>query len=313
MSKAFDLTSDIHLDFWVKTTDPLVKQIELIDLLINKLLPVNPANTIVIAGDLGHANWQNILFLETLRKYYSNVVLVHGNHDFYLISKNQKSIYKNDSYNRINEMITLASNIPGVYYLDGTKCVELDGITYGGTGMWYDDSYAENVWNMDTIATQDLWYDHMNDGKCIIRPNGSYLRKRAVKPFNRYEAFIEQYNLLEQHIGKCDVIVTHISPTYEFLQIKFNCPESTFYHFNGSAMLDRLNESNVWCYGHTHDQYLNTHKNGCLLACNPLGYPQDSYMGHSWIKYPFNERMKISNVVIGAMKYDELFSSERFK
>ncbi|MNP56646.1 hypothetical protein D3C76_1513890 [compost metagenome] len=36
---------------------------------------------------MGHYNKQNYRFLEKLKEYYSYIILVTGNHDYYLISK----------------------------------------------------------------------------------------------------------------------------------------------------------------------------------------------------------------------------------
>jgi metallophosphoesterase superfamily enzyme len=100
--KTFDLTSDIHIDFWVDATNNAQKQKKNFRTLINKLLPSNPSDTLVIAGDLGHYNHQNKLFLITLREFYKNIILVHGNHDLYMISASIRKSFLYNSFNRLD-------------------------------------------------------------------------------------------------------------------------------------------------------------------------------------------------------------------
>jgi len=302
--KTFDLTSDIHIDFWVDATNNAQKQKKNFRTLINKLLPSNPSDTLVIAGDLGHYNHQNKLFLITLREFYKNIILVHGNHDLYMISASIRKSFLYNSFNRLDNMISICNKIPGVHYLVG-NVIDVDGIRFGGTGMWYDDFYAMNSHYMSSDGIQIMWEMSMNDANLIYQPYDT------GKPngFDRHAFVAEQKILMDKVIATgCDVVVSHVSPTSDFFSSHYQIPSSTFYQFDGSKYLNELDDTKIWCYGHTHEVKHNIHKNGCRVMCNPLGYPKDT-IGYNWITSDFPEERKFVTIDIKPLiSLDELFS-----
>jgi predicted phosphodiesterase len=79
--------SDLHIDFYVafNKSHLLKKFIE----------SLNPEfyDLLIIAGDIGHYNQQNILFLNYFKEYSNKIIAVIGNHDLYLPTKRmQKNI-----------------------------------------------------------------------------------------------------------------------------------------------------------------------------------------------------------------------------
>ncbi|MFE6074197.1 metallophosphoesterase [Paenibacillus sp. NPDC057886] len=65
---------------------------------------------LVITGDLGHRNKQNYALLCALKRYYTHILLVAGNHDYYLV--NSKERYKlQTSINRWVEMKALVAAV----------------------------------------------------------------------------------------------------------------------------------------------------------------------------------------------------------
>ncbi len=64
-----------------------------------------------------------------------------GNHDLYLFPDEKEHAIYNSSVERWEELKELSSEIPGVIALDGDK-VTIDGVTFGGTGLWYDYIYG---------------------------------------------------------------------------------------------------------------------------------------------------------------------------
>ena len=74
-----DILSDLHFDnyFYCKyTKDDVIKfYSQIIDF-------NNCGDVLVIAGDLGHNNHQNIKILKILKEFYKNIVCVLGNHDY---------------------------------------------------------------------------------------------------------------------------------------------------------------------------------------------------------------------------------------
>src|SRR5689334_17321488 len=90
----FDLISDLHLDFWLKRTARGTKEQQRehqkeIDAFVSSLLPRTVSEVLVIAGDLGHSNEMNFEVLQSLKHVYPYIVLVAGNHDYYLVGQTQ--------------------------------------------------------------------------------------------------------------------------------------------------------------------------------------------------------------------------------
>lgn len=275
MKYNFDLISDVHLDFYIDIRHPELKMRKRIKEFVESIVPKEPQNTLVIAGDLGHYNHQNMFLLEELKKYYKYIILVSGNHDYYLVSSNVQSKYKNDSKKRISEMKEKASKIEGVYYLDG-DAVELDGVIYGGVGMWYDFSYGRHMFGKSQTALYSLWKEVMNDSSLIkgldfgVDFNEAVMSKEKIDSITNY----------------ADVIITHVGPEWSKIPNEYKDDLSTsFYYFDGSPYFDRIKDK-VWVYGHVH--YRNDYiAHDCRFVNASLGYPSENK----------NRSRKIVNVV----------------
>jgi len=96
-----DILSDLHLDFYFKphltTAENVASFFELIftDHKTRKI-----GDVLIIAGDIGHYNKQNIEVLKTLQKeFYKHIICVLGNHDYYLIGSESKYTFENNVLN----------------------------------------------------------------------------------------------------------------------------------------------------------------------------------------------------------------------
>lgn len=215
-----------------------------------------------MAGDLGHYNKMDIGVLRELRKYYGHIVLVTGNHDRYLISKSQKHKYQNSSQARVDEMKSLCAAETGIYYLDG-GVIDIDGITIGGLGYWYD-------------APVDYWRRAMNDSRLIMecmpfhvpRPYGSPYVETG---FDTTAHYLKEKKKL-RHMPKVDVLISHVCPTNlplsQMPKQYIGDPNNVFY---GNSDID-LVKAELCVFGHTHDIY-DFEEQGCRFVANPYGYP----------------------------------------
>lgn len=261
--KKFDYINDIHLDFWVNIDPNKDKHVKKIAEFTRSIVPNFPSNTLVIGGDLGHYNHQNVLFLKELRKFYKDIVLVFGNHDFYLLSNNSKKKYKNNSLNRSKEMMEITSDIQGIHYLDGDT-IDINGTRFGGVGMWYDFSFELNNRSGDFDTAFDLWSSLSNDYKMI-----KGFPKLTLDMFN------SEKEKLDKIINESDVIITHVGPDVS-LSPYFNEMElyNSFYFFDGSDYFNSI-ANKMWCFGHIHYD-LDTIKYQCRFINHALGYPDES-------------------------------------
>ncbi|MCE0453764.1 metallophosphoesterase [Brevibacillus sp. AF8] len=256
MSKGFDLISDVHLDFWVKVENPPHKMIPQIKNFIKAILPETNHNVLVIAGDLGHYNWQNKILIEELKQIYEHILIVAGNHDYYLVSANQEKQYRGKSLNRVIEMKETCSSLTNVHFLDG-DIVEIDGINYGGVGMWYDFSYGIKELGYSKEALYSKWWEIMNDSRLI--------KGLLDKPFTFAD---EEKKKLDGIIESSDVIITHVGGDWSKADHDL---VNSFYYFDGSPYFSKL-KGKVWCFGHTH-QRSDYEANGCRFVDAALGYP----------------------------------------
>ena len=78
-------------------------------------------NILIIAGDIGHNNKQNIQVLELIKKIfgYKHIIWVLGNHDFYLLDKSLGSDYDNSSILRAARMRKYINDQERMYCLNG--------------------------------------------------------------------------------------------------------------------------------------------------------------------------------------------------
>lgn len=273
--------SDIHLDFWVqehntqkpKFTRQLNEMIEMID--------PQAADVMIIAGDLGHHYAQDCAFLKAMRQIYEHVILVAGNHDYYLVSRNIQEKYKFNSLNRIKEMKEFCAANPGLHYLDGTS-IEINGVTFAGACAGWDDSYFQKINKYKPTKDEivNLFRRIMNDARLIFAdgkpsPKIDHFDHYPVTSYTTFDPVkhFEGEMIKLNGIASADVMITHYGPAVppDMRPAYAMSPVTTFYYFNGDEIIDRL-EPKVWVYGHTHDFHEFNHR-GTQILCNPLGYP----------------------------------------
>ncbi len=261
-----DILSDTHFDnyFYGKYTnyDVINFYSQIIDF-------NNCGDVLVIAGDIGHNNSQNIKILKLLKQYYKNIICVLGNHDYYLLGKENKSLFKN-SFERVENMRELINSQDGMYCLNG-DIIEIVGIKFGGCDGWYNDGYFGRQYPTESFprkSTNVMWRNIMNDAEFIY----------GVENFD--DIFQIERPKIEKVFKECDVMITHINPSAknEHININYqNNPSNVFFCFEGEKYLKNGNMK-YWIFGHTHEEleYIE-HNVHCI--CNPLGYFNESGNG----------------------------------
>lgn len=260
--RSFDLISDLHLEHWVKSISWKNAILEM-DIFINSILPKETSKVLVIAGDLSDYNDLSFLFLCKIKDYYEYILIVAGNHDYYLMGAKNKELYQNDSNNRLNELKKLLKNLNNVYLLEG-DIIEIDGIKFGGCSMWYDLKYGVNVLNYSLTQILDRWESNMSDSH--------HIQGFVSQIMNMYN---QEDKRLESIVDASDVIITHVSPDWSKIEEKFKqSVETSYFYFDGSKYFNNIN-GKIWCYGHTHTKhsYMNY---GCWFINNALGYDYEN-------------------------------------
>jgi len=260
-----DILSDIHCDHWVKQNQNINKFKRFIELQIKP-----KSDYIIIAGDLAHSMDNGIKFIKALKEYYKRIIMVFGNHDYYMTEKEFKK------YPSYKEKIADYKSKLDIDILDG-DLIEIEGIKIFGCGMWYDFSYLNTYW-ANTFPNEHfkgkLWSDTMNDSNWI----------KELKGNTHTESYNNVMNLFYNEISKfdkysnADIIVTHVSPVnIPSLMIERyrNDPVSSFFCYNG---IDQVKNciAKYWIFGHTHVE-LEYELFNTKMICNPLGYPHEKH------------------------------------
>lgn len=285
----FAIMGDTHFDFYFSSDSSSISE-RLFHLKIGHYLENAGADVLVIAGDLGHYNAQNIQVLRLLKQYVKRIIVTFGNHDYYLISKSVVNKYQwgtgrlSGSRERVAEMKAMIENEDCIDYVDG-NVVEIDGIRIGGATGWYDGSLLyDNRKKTDEI--QAIWEKDMNDAN-LIHPTA----KRGAK-FD--DLFNEQKHRIDAVYQNCDIMVSHVSPLSEWKQFveMYGAPDVTqmygniksdalddvrgFYCFDGKEYLENGSMTH-WIFGHTHRNFSRIYerKDGRSIEihCNSIGYP----------------------------------------
>jgi len=265
-----DILSDLHLDFYFK---PHLTTVENVTSFFGVVFTDNDTREIgdvlIIAGDIGHYNEQNIEVLKIFqKKFYKQIICVLGNHDYYLVDGEAKYTFENDSFKRVEDMRNLINQEENMYCLDG-EIIEIDGVKFGGADSWYDEGYVKRYYTqLDSNHINLLWNKNINDS-------------RLIKGISRFDDITKlEIQKLENIYQSCDVMITHVNPSIdeEHINEKYhNSPINTFFTFDGSKFYkDGLMK--YWVFGHTHDAIEYEVENVKFL-CNPLGYPNESQYG----------------------------------
>jgi predicted phosphodiesterase len=236
----FDVISDIHLEdtFNGQTMESFVARI----------LPENPSELLVFAGDFGYFNDDNISFLTELKKYYPYILYVLGNNDIKISNKNPEGFH--DAKERVLNFKKRADALGGVFHLDG-RTFTFKGYTFGGCDLFYDFDEIKLHLKLNDGAILDEWKKRKLDFKH---------RGWIDDP----KLFAEEEKQKLRHIlPQSDIIVTHGPPNYF---VANHDQTMGFYRFEGGEFQQKIHYK-VWIFGHQHQRRWET-KYGCLFV-NP--------------------------------------------
>lgn len=243
-----DYVSDLHANHWMLWNENQLKWESNTRAFIRKLIENGNGEVLVMAGDFSELNAQTIWILDEAAKSYERVYFTFGNHDLYLISKNQENKYK-DSDGRLSELIEQASKIPNVVPLIRSTDT-FKGKTFAGDAMWYVPKTLED-WSFFRGVSNDSNYIKLRGHSTDDVPRA--LHKRSM----------DWYDTLEGEA--IDVFVSHVPPIHN--------PLSPFEPNTCYMTAPPFIAAPHWICGHDHIQ--NTFKKaGVDVHMNAIGYPQ---------------------------------------
>ena len=234
--------SDLHIDFYVKLNkEKMLKK-------FTESLSPQFYDMLIIAGDIGHYNHQNIALLRYFKEYAKHVIVTLGNHDLYLISDRMKKKYHRNSLQRVEEFKRLCKE-EGLIFLD-MEVVEIGGVRFGGGCLWY---------KLDE-SNREFWRQNMSDAKYI------YLN---------FEEFYNQALAKFHQMPSCDIFISHIPQTKvsEYLKPTFDEKYLPFYEQENFALLHSKGvRYHIYGHNHTQGEFL---KDGIHCLTCSIGYPDE--------------------------------------
>jgi metallophosphoesterase superfamily enzyme len=274
-----DIISDIHIDFYFKKGSVSREGVkELFMPFFSHNGKRELGDVLVIAGDLGHFNQQNIEFLQILnRYYYKDIICVLGNHDYYLMPHKENLLF-DDAFQRVDHIKQSIAKEEHIHLLDG-DVVEIDGVRFGGAMGWYSRAYLIEYFSHKNYHTRDksklLWRATINDAHYI----------KGLDHF--LDLYDSEYKKLEDTHKKCDIMVTHVNPSYKVEHLpksrKTLDTTNTFFTFDGHKLL-KNGTMKYWVFGHTHESFEYSFA-GVECICNAFGYPQErDYLANNYVK-----------------------------
>lgn len=232
--------SDIHLEFgnWEQQKS-----------FIGSLDP-DDVDVVVLAGDICSFK-QIIESLSLICKRFENseVIWVHGNHEYYM-SDRQTVIALATEACRQNKNLHWLNN----------KTVMIKGQRFVGTTLWFP-------WNELNPKIERF----MNDF-------------RIISGFSKwvYEENLSAMNFIEGSVDEGDVVVTHYLPSAKSVAPRFERSDLNNFFLCDMESFIRRRGPKVWIHGHTHDSmdYVIPHNGNTnastRVLCNPRGYhPHD--------------------------------------
>lgn len=229
----FRVISDIHLEFY-KNIEEVIRYIQWTD--------EDKDCVLLLAGDIGIPVTNTgsecplfIEFLQEMKRRFIHVILITGNHEYYLCKR------KHISMKDIDKMISTICENTGVFFLQ-MNSVTIEDVTIYGCALFTNLSpvHAYSMNDVKRIASRSV----LND-----------VHQKHLKWLN------------EQTFTGKTIIMTHHVP------MLLSNKHTGFYCDVLPQIQDQRN-INYWVCGHTHDNINIDYQGTKLLSCC-IGYPDE--------------------------------------
>jgi Icc-related predicted phosphoesterase len=233
------------------------------------LKPVEGADVLVLAGDIGHPEKPAYgLFLKWCSERWPTVVVVAGNHEFYTrvdsIGKDDAARDIHSRYEKLELLRLMAGSLPNVHFLHQGSVEVAPGTWILGCTLWSDIPE-----DMKKYAAQGL-----NDFRNILSSDvGDRATVEDYKGWHKADvAWLRTRLAAIRARGDKAVVVTHHLPSYKLIHEKYeDHPLNCCFATDLEWLIEEAQPA-AWICGHSHTGSRLTIA-GCHVALNPHGYP----------------------------------------
>jgi len=234
------------------------------------LTPVAPL--LVIAGDVCSA-WDPLYasFLDWCSKHWSAVILVAGNHEYFIEDPYVKTLDDTDS-----RIYSLTAKYRNVAYLQAGQSVTVAGIRFVGATLW--SAIDPSIWNTIADTKGDYTHTYTQQGPTLRHSHPSDMTALHALHKARIASAI-----CPRDPGESIVVVTHHMPSFALAEQKYRShPLRSCY---ASADDDLFVPAvRAWICGHSHQSQQYRAPSGTLVLMNARGYASE----RSRILRPYN-------------------------
>lgn len=175
-----DIVSDLHLDFYYVQNTPMKDFVKnYIKTILNELSGLSK-EILIVGGDTSHKNFTSEEFLRQTSEIWKYVLVIPGNHDWYLQNKGQ------DRYADLIDSLKDKENV--IFLMDEVEVFEYKDVRVAGTFMAY---------NVNELKDYVMWKSILKDSKFLTR---EFINERNARD-------VEYYNNVINHV---DVFVSHV-------------------------------------------------------------------------------------------------------
>ena len=198
-----------------------------------KYITRGESDILILAGDICNLRFINeyIIFMRKICSLYKKVILVPGNHEYYVNVDEKVLDYEILS----GRLLILQNSIDNLVVLN-SDYIDIEDVRIYGCLLWCNIPDGFAVKRLPILLEDGNWVDY------------KWLNKQNIEQIEYINGIIKK----SQNDNKRLVIVSHYPPSVDtLLQRHIGTPDIYYYHNNLDTLLSK-DKVSTWIYGHTH-------------------------------------------------------------
>lgn len=179
-SVQIDIISDLHLDFYL-SKESMSEDVESFISNFRRDMKQKDDEVVIVAGDISGNNELSKEVLSQLSDIWKHVLVIPGNHDWYLQVKKTEDRYS-------DLIVSMEDNAGVAFLMDKVDIFEHNGVKIAGTIMFY---------NLNEVKDYAMWKALLNDNMFIDR---KFIIDRNRRDVEYYSNVIDDVDIFVSHI-----------------------------------------------------------------------------------------------------------------